>query len=91
MRPDGADLEQMTDDERVDWFPHPSPDGSCVVYLSYEAGTSGHPAGRDVELRRVPSGGGASEVLTRFVGGQGTINVPSWAPDGRSFAFMRYL
>jgi Tol biopolymer transport system component len=27
MRPDGSALEQMTDDERVNWFPHPSPDG----------------------------------------------------------------
>src|SRR5579862_6332585 len=26
MKPDGSELQQMTDDERVNWFPHPSPD-----------------------------------------------------------------
>ena len=39
MRPDGAALEQMTDDERVNWFPHPSPDRRHVLYLAYEPGS----------------------------------------------------
>jgi Tol biopolymer transport system component len=25
-----------------------------------------------------------------FYGGQGTINVPSWSPDGKKFAYVRY-
>jgi Tol biopolymer transport system component len=29
-------------------------------------------------------------VLTRLFGGQGTINVPSWSPDGKSIAFVSY-
>ena len=51
MRPDGTGLEQLTHDERVNWFPHPGPDGLHVVYLSYPEGTQGHPANKDVLLR----------------------------------------
>ncbi len=91
MRADGSTPEQMTDGSRVDWFPHPSPDGQNVVYLSYPAGTEGHPAGKHVELRLIPTAGGEPEVLTSLYGGQGTINVPSWSPDGRRFAFVRYV
>jgi Tol biopolymer transport system component len=36
-----------------------------------------------------PDGGGARRVLEMF-GGQGTSNVPCWAPDGSAFAFVRY-
>ncbi|GIL02180.1 MAG: hypothetical protein BroJett030_20790 [Alphaproteobacteria bacterium] len=91
VRPDGADVEQMTFDERVNWFPHPSPDGRLVVYLAYEHGVEGHPAGRYVELRLMPQQGGKPETALALFGGQGTINVPSWSPDGRRFAFVRYF
>jgi hypothetical protein len=30
------------------------------------------------------------DVLARFYGGQGTINVPCWSPDGRKIAFVTY-
>jgi Tol biopolymer transport system component len=29
-------------------------------------------------------------VLAKLFGGQGTINVPSWSPDGKQFAFVSY-
>jgi catechol 2,3-dioxygenase-like lactoylglutathione lyase family enzyme len=29
--------------------------------------------------------------LVTFTGGQGTINVPSWSPDGKQFAFVSYV
>lgn len=90
MRPDGKDLEQMTFDERVNWFPHPSPDGAHVLYLAYETGTEGHPPDRDVELRLLSLASGEIRTLTALWGGQGTLNVPCWAPDGARFAYMRY-
>ena len=90
VRPDGTALKRMTEDEAVNWFPHPSPDGRHVLYLAYPPGTEGHPAGRDVELRLMPAGGGPPRSLLALHGGQGTINVPCWAPDGRRFAFVRY-
>ena len=90
MHPNGSDLQQMGDDDRWNWFPHPSPDGQHVVYLSYPPGTAGHPRDCDVDLRLMPAAGGQARVLVEPFGGQGTINVPGWAPDSRSIAFVRY-
>ena len=90
MRADGSGVEQLTFDERVNWFPHFWPDGERVVYLSYPAGTRGHPADRDVILRTMaPDGSGQRDVVA-FNGGQGTINVNSCAPDNRRFAYVAY-
>mgnify|MGYP003397026245 FL=1 len=90
IRPDGTGRERMTSDERVNWFPHPSPDGRHVIYLAYEEGTTQHPRDRDVELRLMPASGGKPETLVKLFGGQGSINVPCWAPDARRFAYVRY-
>lgn len=90
MRSDGTGIEQLTHDERVNWFPHPSPDGSKVVYLSYPPGTIGHPPDKDVELRIMPPDGGTHREVVALFGGQGTLNVNSWAPDGSRFAYVAY-
>lgn len=91
IRPDGTGIEQLTVDERVNWFPHVSPDGDVVAYLSYPQGTTGHPANVDVELRLVEiDAWHRPATLGALHGGQGTINVPSWAPDGSAFAFVDY-
>ena len=90
MRPDGREAEQMSFGPGADWFPHPSPDGEHVVYLSYPQGTRGHPFGRDVELRLMPATGGPSRLVRKVYGGQGTINAPCWSPDGKRFAFARF-
>ena len=91
MNSDGTNQTQVTnDDEYGDWFPHPSPDGGQIVFLSYDSDVKGHPANKDVALRIMPSSGGKPRVLTRLFGGQGTINVPSWSPDSKNIAFVIY-
>lgn len=91
MDADGSDRVALTDDQYNDWFPHPSPDGRWIVFLSYGPDVEGHPANRDVMLRIMPADGSEEpRVLTRLFGGQGTINVPSWAPDSERFAFVSY-
>ncbi|MGZ9809346.1 TolB family protein [Pseudoroseicyclus sp. H15] len=90
VRPDGTDLQQMTRDERVNWFPHPRPTGPEVLYLAYEEGVTGHPRDHDVELRLLMPETGEIRTLVSLFGGQGSINVPCWSPDGSRFAFMRY-
>ncbi|MGC3994345.1 MAG: biopolymer transporter Tol [Propionicimonas sp.] len=89
MCPDGTGVEQLTHDERVNWFPHVSPDGSTVVYVSFPPGTLGHPADLDVVIRRLGPDGTGTDLVHLF-GGQGTMNVPSWAPDSRRFAYVAY-
>lgn len=90
LRPGAKSPQRMTDGETVDWFPHPSPDGKHVVFLAYPKGTKGHPGGLDVALKLMPLAGGEPREIVSLHGGQGTINVPSWAPDSGRFAFMRY-
>lgn len=87
---DGSGLEQLTFDRHVNWFPHLSPDGKVVAFLSYPPGTTGHPPDKDVLLRLMTPTGENQRILARFLGGQGTINVNSWAPDSKRLAYVAY-
>ncbi len=83
--------QRLTSDAYEDWFPHPSPNGKQIVFISFEKGTKGHPANQNVVLRMMPANGKAKPVIIhRLFGGQGTMNVNSWAPDSRQFAFVSY-
>ncbi|WP_265499463.1 TolB family protein [Paracoccus beibuensis] len=90
MRRDGAEAGVVFEDDNVNWFPHPSPCGRHVVYLAYEPGTEEHPRDRDVALWIMRPDGSDRRKLLDVHGGQGTLNVPCWSPDGTSVAFMRY-
>ncbi len=92
MNADGTEQRQVTlDDVYGDWFPHPSPDGNWIVFLSYDKSVEGHPSNKDVVLRIMPADESeAPRVLATLFGGQGTINVPSWSSDSRRLAFVSY-
>ena len=93
MEADGANPTHMVDEEANCWFPHVSPDNQWVVYIAYKKGDvepGDHPANKNVELRLVPAEGGVAKTILSLFGGQGTINVNSWAPDNRTIAFVSY-
>ncbi len=90
MKPDGTDQQQVTFDEYNDWFPHFSPDGKWVLFEAFpkEIDPTTHPFYKKVYLRIMPTSGGVPKTIAYIFGGQGTINVPSWSPDGKYIAFV---
>jgi TolB protein len=90
MKPDGSNQEQITFDQFNDWFPHISPDGKQLIYLSFPAdiNPTEHPFYKNVVLKIMPTSGGIPKTIAFIYGGQGTINTPSWSPDGKYVAFI---
>ncbi len=83
--------ERLVTSDTVDWFPHLSPDAKWASYLSFPAGTTGHPADLDVVVNVVATSDWSTAVQSYpLFGGQGTINVNSWSPDSASLAFVAY-
>lgn len=90
MRPDGTEQEQLTFDELNDWFPHVSPDGKTLVFITFgtDVPSGDHPFYKHVYIRTMPIDGGEPKVIAYLYGGQGSMNVPSWSPDGSKIAFV---
>ena len=87
----GGSVERLVTSDTVDWFPHLSPDSQSASYITFPAGTLGHPADLDVEVRVVAASDWSAPLQRyRLFGGQGTLNVNSWSPDSTRFAFVAY-
>ena len=94
MKADGSEQTQMTFDENWNtWFPHISPDRKLVTMVCYKKGDvqpGEHGPHKFVELRMMNADGSNVQTLVKLFGGQGTINVNSWSPDSKKFAFVTY-
>ena len=90
MKPDGSEQEPVTNDGWHNWFPHFSPDGQWIAFISFpkEVDAADHPYYKHVMVRVMPVSGGTARTIAYVYGGQGTINVPSWSPDSRLLAFV---
>ncbi len=90
IKADGTGREQLTFDDFKNWFPHISPDGKWIAFISFPSDIekNSHPSYKRVLLRIMPAEGGEPKVIAYLYGGQGTINVPSWSPDSRQIAFV---
>jgi TolB protein len=74
---DSGTAEQLTDGAGYDYQPDWSPDGRCIVYVSYR-----HDA---MELWLLDVASGSTHPLTAG----GAVNVePRWSPDGRQLAWV---
>lgn len=87
----GGAAERITDSNYGDWFPHPSPKGDKIVFVSYDAAVFDHPRDQHVRVRLMDMDGGNAETLFELFGGQGTMNSPNWSPNGDEFAYVRYF
>ena len=93
MGADGTDPTQMTGNDRNNWFAHVSPDGKKVAYISYRKGDldpAEHLPNMQVELWLMNADGTDQHRLLSLFGGQGSMNVNSWAGDSRRLAFVSY-
>lgn len=90
-----AKAEMVIADGLEDWFPHVSPDGKKLVYIGYPTGTVGHnPRTAQVAIKLSPvvkdKVSPTPKLLLTVTGGQGTLNVNSWAPDSQRFAYVTF-
>ena len=93
MNRDGTGAMRPEQPERNNWFPHVSPDGRRVVFLSYGKNhlePHEHLPNMQVELWLMNADGTGAHRILSFFGGQGSINVNSWSSDGKRLAFVSY-
>jgi len=86
--PNGDAQERILVSDTNDWFPHVSPDGKWLVFLSYPADVAGHPANQDVVLNLMWLDNRRVRPLATLRGGEGSLNLPSWSPDSSKLAFI---
>jgi Tol biopolymer transport system component len=79
IKSDGSGREQLTFDEYKNWFPHISPDGKWIAFISFppDIEKNSHPSYKRVMLRLMPANGG--EPNHSICTGQNHY-VPSWSP-----------
>lgn len=94
MNIDGTNQTKMTALPNLyAWFPHISPNGKWVCYICYhkqDLKADEHIPNKNVVLRLMKSNGKKDRTIIELFGGQGTINVNSWAPDSKKFAYVSY-
>ena len=90
MHVDGSNQEQVTTDALNNWFPHLSPDGRIRGVSLLRTRRHGPPGEQGCDLAPMNLETKQIDVLARLFGGQGTINVPCFSPDGRKIALVSY-
>ena len=90
MHADGTGQEPVTSDGFANWFPHVSPDGQRIAFLSCDKEIQGAPELQEVTLRVLAIRDGSIRASAHFVGGRGSLDSSSWSPDGRRLAFVSY-
>lgn len=92
IKSNGSNPEQLTFNTNYkDWFPHISPDGKWIVFISFppDIKFGDHPFYKHCVLRLMPTDlSSEPKIIAYIYGGQGSINVPSWSKDSKHIAFV---
>ena len=89
----GEKLRRVATTSHNDWFPHVSPDGQRIVFLAYQSNEIQpyeHLPEFKVSIYIINRDGSQLQKVNEFYGGQGSMNVNSWSPDGKHFAYISY-
>ncbi len=84
VRPDGTELQQLTDNNISDFSPRWSPDGDWIVYVGEWKEITFFWTDNDAEIYRVRPDGTELQQLTDNNLGD---NSPRWSPDGEWIAY----
>lgn len=86
----GTGATQMTYDLGHARFPHVSPNGKQVAYLSFpnDSKPKEAVAYQPVTLKVMPTDGGAAKIIAYFYGGKGSFENYAWSPDSKSLVFV---
>lgn len=94
MKADGSEQMGLTFDGYQDWFPHPSPDGRWLAFLTFDPRIPSNetPACQPVQLRMLDMDGERKPLtLTHFVGGIGSLGKSCWSTDGKQIVFISHV
>jgi len=90
----GLQKRPVTTDEYEDYFPHVSPNGKYLVFLSRlaEFAPKKDLSPQIVVLRilDLTKENAQPEIVAHLLGGEGSLAMPSWSPDSKQFAFISY-
>jgi hypothetical protein len=85
----GGEAKRISHDNRNHWLPRMAPDAQSYVFLSGSAkADKGKPGAGDYLLTQQTCEGGAPRVLAAFFGGQGSLGISPWSPDGKRIVFV---
>ncbi len=87
---DGSDVTQMTHNLDHARFPHVSPNGKWVTYISFphDSNPKEPAAFQSVTLKILPTDGGSDKTIAYFIGGKGSFENYAWSPDSKSLVFQ---
>ena len=86
MRPDGSDVQQLTNEPGRDYEPDASPDGKRIVFASQRA------SGDSAQLHLMDTDGSKVRRLTfsaEAAANRVLDDYAEWSPDGKRIAFQR--
>jgi len=91
ITPDGSQQKQVTKDGLGNWFPHISPDGRLLAFLTPQQHIPNFPLDSGLVMLRVMTlADGQIRVLARFRGWLLSMPNPCWSSDGKQIAFVSF-